>query len=65
LDSSANSALGIAKRSLDLIQVAGDIVSLDRSPLVGNLDDPGLQVSQHGGDRRQLRRIVPWIGLPC
>ncbi len=62
LDTAANSALRITQRTLDLIKVTRDIVALDRPPPISNLDNPRLQVIQHGRNRRQLGRITGGIG---
>jgi hypothetical protein len=63
LYSAANSALRIAQRPLDVIEITRNVISLDRAPPVSHLDNPGLQVGKHRRNRRQLRRVIAGIRL--
>jgi hypothetical protein len=47
LHGTANSTLGISQRPFNVVKITSDILALDLSPPIGDLDDPSLQIRKH------------------
>ena len=63
LHGAANSALSISQRPFDVVKIARDILALDLSPPIGDLDDPRLQIRKHRRYGRQFGGIARRVGL--